>query len=57
MATYRVKVSGWVTFEAPDDLAARTTAHQLHLTYDSDLDAGVVPDSSELNAETPQRLD
>lgn len=57
MATYRVKVSGWVTFEAPDDLAARTTAHQLHLTYDSDLDAGVVPDSSELNAETPERLD
>ncbi len=57
MATYRVTVSGWVTFEAPDDQAARTTAHQLHLAYDSDLDAGVVPDASELNAETPQRLD
>lgn len=57
MATYRVNVSGWVTFEAPDDQAARATARQLHLTYDSDLDAGVVPDASELNAETPQRLD
>lgn len=57
MATYRVTVSGWVTFEAPDDQAARTTAHQLHLAYDSNLDAGVVPDASELNAEAPQRLD
>lgn len=56
MATYRVKVSGWVTFDAPDDLAARTTAHQLHLGYDSDLDAGVVPDESELVAEEPERL-
>jgi hypothetical protein len=50
-------VSGWGTFEAPADQAARTTAHRLHLTYDSDLDAGVVPDASELRAETPQRLD
>lgn len=56
MATYRVKVSGWVTFEAPDDQAARTTAHQLHLSYDADLDAGVVPDASELTTEPPQRL-
>jgi hypothetical protein len=56
MATYRVKVSGWVTFEAPDDLAARTTAHQLHLGYDSDLDAGVVPDESELVTEEPERV-
>lgn len=57
MSKYRVKVSGWVTFEAPDHLAARTTAHQLHLTYESDLDAGVVPDESELLAEEPESLD
>jgi hypothetical protein len=54
MSTYRVKVSGWVTFEAPDAQAARTTAHQIHLSYESDLDAGVIPDEAELVAEEPE---
>ncbi len=37
----------------PDDLAARTTAHQLHLSYESDLDAGVVPGQAELTVDKP----
>jgi hypothetical protein len=56
MSTYRVAVSGWVTFEAPDLPAARTTARQLHLAYESNLDVGVVPDELSLVADEPERL-
>jgi len=56
MGTYRVEVSGWVTLEAPDERAARTTANQLHLSYESSLDAGVVPDEAELTTGEPRLI-
>jgi hypothetical protein len=57
MTTYRVEVAGWVTFEAPDEEAAATTARGLHLGYASETPAGVVPDRGELAAARPEALD
>ena len=52
MATHHGAVSGSVTIHAPHDQAARTTAHQVHLTGASGLDHGVGHDASD---GTPRR--
>lgn len=57
MTTYRVEVAGWVTFEAPDDEAAATTARGLHLGYATEVPVGVVPDRGELVPSRPVALD